>query len=71
MITILIHISRVVPFVLWVCVSHYIITVADITEVGLDDFLLLAIAAIVLTTQVGTSATGLTVKMVVVEVAER
>ena len=25
MLTILIHISRVVPFVLWVCVSHYII----------------------------------------------
>ena len=51
---------------LWVCISHYIFTVTDVTK-----DCLLTIAAIMLTTKVGTSATAFTVMMVVVEVAVR
>ena len=54
---------------LGVCVSHYEFTVTDVAP--LVEPRLATIAAMVLTAQVDTSATVLTVSVVVVEVAER
>ena len=56
-------------FFLWVCVSHNKFTVTDVTP--LVGPWLATIAAVVLNTQVVTSATILAVNVVVVEVAER
>ena len=64
MTTILVHIRRV-------CISHKHSTVADVTRVSVVCLFLLTIAAMVLTAKVNTSATCLTVTMVVVDVAER
>ena len=56
-------------FILRICVSHNKFTVTDVTP--LVGPLLATIAAVVLNSQVVTSATILAVNVVVVEVAER
>ena len=59
---------HIAQFILWICVTHHIYTIADITEASVVWH---AIAAMVLTTKISTSPTVLTVTMFVVEVAER
>ena len=54
-----------------VCVSHCGLTETDVTEASHFNYRFATKAAMVLTTQVGTSATVFAVNVVVVEVAER